>query len=44
VGALLFEETINDENYPISFTQIVALLKKERTVLLLSERWGESSY
>jgi hypothetical protein len=27
VGALLFEETITDENYPISFTQIVAQLK-----------------
>jgi hypothetical protein len=28
VGALLFEETITEENFPISFTQIVALLKK----------------
>jgi hypothetical protein len=28
LGALLFEETITDENYPISFTQVVAVLKK----------------
>jgi hypothetical protein len=28
VGALLFEQTITDENYPIYFTQIIALLKK----------------
>jgi len=28
LGELLLEETITDENYPISFSQIVALLKK----------------
>jgi len=28
VGAMPFEETITDQNYPISFTQIVAVLKK----------------
>jgi len=28
LGALLLEETFTDENYPISFSQIVAHLKK----------------
>jgi hypothetical protein len=29
---LLFEETITDENYPISFTHIVALMEKNELV------------
>jgi hypothetical protein len=40
LGPLLFEETITDENYPISFSQIVALLKKRTNWIVAFNKMG----